>query len=160
MPIFEERFEVNAPPETVWSFLLDAKRLAPCIPGCDQLEVVDERTYRVRLTVKVGFLSTSQDVRMQIVEADPPRRLVSTGRGEDRRLGSQVEIRTTLELSPAGDGATTVSYTSDVQVLGRLGSVGDAVMKIKAKQLAGDFARRVVAAVRSDSSPPTGEGVE
>jgi len=157
MPIFEERFEVDARPEAVWCFLLDARRLAPCIPGCDQLEVVDEHTYRVRLTVKVGFLSTSQDVRMQIVEADPPRRLVSTGRGEDRRLGSQVEIRTTLELSPAGDGGTTVSYTSDVRVLGRLGSVGDAVMKIKAKQLAGDFARRVATAMRSDSSPPTGQ---
>jgi len=143
----EERFMVNVAPETAWAFLLDPKRLAPCIPGCDGLDVVDERTYRLRLTVKVGFLSTHQDVRMEIVEAVPPRRLVSEGRGEDSLLGSRVEIRTSLELSPTGDGATSVAYASDVTVLGRLGSIGDAVMKVKARELAGVFARNVTAAL-------------
>jgi uncharacterized protein len=147
MPRFEERFTVEAPPDTVWAFLLDPKRLAPCIPGCEDIDIVDERTYRLRLTVKVGFLSTSQDVRVEIVEADPPRRLVSQGRGEDSRLGSRVEVRTSLELSPVGKGATSVVYASDVTVLGRLGSIGDAVMKVKAAQLAGEFALRVKAAL-------------
>jgi hypothetical protein len=34
-----------------------------------------------------------------------------------------------------------------VKVLGRLGSVGDAVMKVKARELAGLFAARVRAAI-------------
>jgi carbon monoxide dehydrogenase subunit G len=147
MPVVEERFDVAAPPEAVWAFLLDPSRLAPCIPGCDRLEMVDARTYRVRLTVKVGFLATTQDVRMTVVEADAPRRLVAEGRGEDARLGSQVDVRNTLELAPAGAGATTVSYRSEIKVLGRLGSVGDAVMKVKARELAGLFAERVRAAI-------------
>ena len=144
---FEERFTVNVTPEAAWAFLLDPKRLAPCIPGCDGLEVVDERTYRLRLAVKVGFLSTRQDVRMEIVEAEPPRRLVAVGRGEDSRLGSRVEVRASLELSPTGEGATAVAYASDVTVLGRLGSIGDAVMKVKARELAGAFAQNVRAAL-------------
>ena len=45
------------------------------LPGCDELEVINERTYRVRLTVKVGFLSTRQDVRMEIVEATAPSKV-------------------------------------------------------------------------------------
>jgi len=155
LPHFEERFTVKASPEALWTFLLDPKCLAPCIPGCDELEVINERTYRVRLTVKVGFLSTRQDLRVEIVEADPPRRLVSEGRGEDSRLGSRVEVRTRLELSPAGEGATVVAYASDVTVLGRLGSIGDAVMKVKAKELAGLFAQKVTAALESK---PSGEG--
>jgi carbon monoxide dehydrogenase subunit G len=142
MPVIEERFEVAASPEAVWAFLLDPARLAPCLPGCERLEIVDATTYRVRLTVKVGFLSTTQDLRMTIVEAEPPRRLVADGRGEDTRLGSQVDVRSTLELSPAGTGATTVSYRSEVKVLGRLGSVGDAVMRVKARELARPFAER------------------
>jgi len=147
MPVIAERFEVAAAPEAVWAFLLDPARLAPCIPGCEGLEVVDAHTYRVRLTVKVGFLATTQDVRMTVIEAEPPRRLVAEGRGEDARLGSQVDVRSTLELTPAGAGATTtVSYRSEVRVLGRLGSVGDAVMRAKARELAGRFAERVRAA--------------
>jgi hypothetical protein len=151
VPRFEERFTVKAPPEAVWAFFLDPKRLAPCIPGCDDLELVDERTYRLRLSVTVGFLSTRQDVRMVIVEADPPRRLVCEGRGEDLRLGSRVEVRTTLELSPADGGGTGVAYASDVRILGRLGSIGDAVMRVKAKELAGVFARRAKTALESAS---------
>jgi carbon monoxide dehydrogenase subunit G len=149
MPVIEERFEVQASPDVVWAFLLDPTRLAPCIPGCDALEVVDARTYRVRLTVKVGFLATTQDVRMRLVEVEAPRRLVAEGHGEDTRLGSQVDVRNTLELSAAGSGATTVSYRSEVKVLGRLGSVGDAVMKVKARELAKQFAERVRAAIEA-----------
>ncbi|HKC97064.1 MAG TPA: SRPBCC family protein [Methylomirabilota bacterium] len=147
MPLFEEEFTVSAPPNAVWDFLLDPKRVAPCLPGCEGVEVEDARTYRVRLTVKVGFLSTTQNLRVEIVESDRPRRLVSLARGEDRKLASQVEVRNTLDLAPAAANATLVRYRSDVRVLGRLGSVGDAVMKVKAKQLAGDFAANVRAAI-------------
>jgi carbon monoxide dehydrogenase subunit G len=146
VPLVEDEFTVNAAPDAVWDFLLDPTRVAPCLPGLESLEVEDTTTYRVRLTVKVGLLSTTQTLRIEIVEADRPRHLVSIGRGEDRRLASQVEVRSTLDLSPAPAG-TRVVYRSEVRVLGRLGSVGDAVMKVKARQLAGDFAAGVRAAI-------------
>lgn len=148
MPTFEEHFRVEAAPERVWDFLLDPARLGGCIPGCAGIEVESERTYRMRLVVKVGFLSTTQDMRMTITELTPPRRLVAVGHGEDAKLGSQVDVRSTLDLLPAGAG-TEVRYRSEVKVLGRLGSVGDAVMRVKAGQLAGEFAARVRAAVEA-----------
>ncbi len=149
MPVFEERFQVGAPPERVWDLLLDPARLGACIPGCAGIEIESERTYRMRLVVKVGFLSTTQDMRMTITEMEPPRRLVAVGHGEDARLGSQVDVRSTLDLEPAGDARTDVHYQSEVRVLGRLGSVGDAVMRVKAGQLAGEFATRVRAAIET-----------
>ncbi len=147
MPLFEEEFTVNGTAETVWDFLLDSKRLAPCLPGCESLEVEDATTYRVRLTIKVGFLSTTQNLRITIIEADRPRHLVSVGRGDDRKLASQVEVRSTLDLEPVSPTATRVRYRSEVRVLGRLGAVGDAVMKVKASQLASEFAANVRAAI-------------
>ena len=147
MPLFEEEFTVGAAPDAVWDFLLDPKRVAPCLPGCESVEVEDATTYRVRLTVKVGFLSTTQNLKVEIVESDRPRHLVSLARGEDRKLASQVEVRNTLDLAPGTGAGTLVRYRSEVRVLGRLGSIGDAVMKVKAKQLAGDFAANVRAAI-------------
>jgi carbon monoxide dehydrogenase subunit G len=145
--VFEERFRVRAPAEAVWAFLLDPVRLAPCVPGCGPVTVEDARHYRMSVTVKVGFLSTTQDLRMTIVEADPPRRVVAAGRGEDRRLGSQVDVRSTLELEPAEPAVTEVRYRSEVRVLGRLGTVGDAVMRARAAELAREFAARVRAGI-------------
>ena len=147
MPLFEEEFTVEAAPDRVWDFLLDPQRVAPCLPGCESVEIESATTYKVRLTVKVGFLSTTQNLKVELVESDRPRHLVSVARGEDRKLASQVEVRNTLDLAPASPGATLVRYRSDVRVLGRLGSVGDAVMKVKAKQVAADFAANVRAAL-------------
>ncbi|HUF92825.1 MAG TPA: hypothetical protein VMR23_10645 [Candidatus Limnocylindria bacterium] len=76
-----------------------------------------------------------------------PEVVWAEGRGEDARLGSQVDVRHTLEPAPAGAGATTMSDRSEVKVLGRLGSVRDAVMKVKARALASQFAERVRAAI-------------
>lgn len=146
MPVFEELFTVPAPPETVWAFLLDPARLAPCLPGCEGIEVLDDRTFRATLTVRVGFLSTTQDLRVTLTELDPPRRLTSVARGEDRRLASRVEVTSTVDLAPDG-GGTAVRYRSDVRVLGRLGSVGDAVLRARARQLAETFAANVRAAL-------------
>jgi len=147
MPLFEEEFSVSAAPDVVWDFLLDPERIAPCLPGCEGVEVEDAKTYKVRLTVKVGFLSTTQHLKVEIVESDRPRHLVSLARGEDRKLASQVEVRNTLDLAPAAAAGTLVRYRSEVRVLGRLGSVGDAAIKVKARQLAGDFAANVRAAI-------------
>lgn len=147
MPVFEEEFRVDAGPDRVWDFLLDPARLAPCIPGCSGVDVEDAATYRVRVTVKVGFLSTTQDVRLTITEAERPRHLVSIGRGEDRKLASQLEVRSTLDLTPAAPDGTRVRYRSELKVRGRLGSIGDAVMKARARQLAAEFAANVRAAI-------------
>lgn len=147
MPLFEEEFIVGGTPEAVWDFLLDPKRLAPCLPGCESLEIEDAITYRVRLTIRIGLLSTTQIFRVTIVEADRPRHLVSVGRGEDKNLSSQVEVRSTLDLTPASATATRVRYRSEVRVLGRLGAIGDAVMKVKAGQLAREFATNVRVAI-------------
>jgi carbon monoxide dehydrogenase subunit G len=147
VPTFDQEFTVDAAPDAVWMLLLDPQRVARCIPGCESVEVEDARTYRARITIKVGFLSTIQNLRVEIVEADRPRRLVSVGRGEDRKLASHVEVSSTLDLEPTASGGTRLRYVSDVRVLGRLGSVGDAVMQIKVKQLTGEFAENLRAAI-------------
>jgi uncharacterized protein len=147
VPTFEEEFTIDAAPDAVWVLLLDPQRVARCLPGCESVEVEDARTYRARITVRVGFLSTTQNLRVEIVESDRPRRLVSVGRGEDRKLASHVEVNSTLDLEPTAAGGTRLRYVSDVRVLGRLGSVGDAVMRVKVKQLTGEFAENLRVAV-------------
>ena len=36
----EERFTVNAPPEAVWSYLVDPRQVVTCLPGAELTEVV------------------------------------------------------------------------------------------------------------------------
>ena len=50
----DNAFEVPLPPARAWAVLLDIKRIAGCIPGAELTEVVDERTYKGRVAVRLG----------------------------------------------------------------------------------------------------------
>ena len=43
---FDNSFEVPLPPEQAWPVLMDVRGIAPCMPGAELTEVVDDRTYK------------------------------------------------------------------------------------------------------------------
>ena len=43
---FDNSFEVPLPPAEAWTVLMDIRRIAPCMPGAELTEVVDERNYK------------------------------------------------------------------------------------------------------------------
>ena len=55
--LIEETFAVRAPIEKVWDFLMDPDASGPCVPGCEKVEVLDDKTYRVRVKTKISFIS-------------------------------------------------------------------------------------------------------
>jgi len=141
--IFEDRFTVKAPLATVWAFLRDPERVAPCIPGTERIEVVDDTHYRVVAGARVSFLSVSFALNVTVREIDEPRRLLSTAEGMDPRLKERVKLVSELTLEPISATETAVSYRIELGVFGKLASLGLAVIKGKARQMATDFAERL-----------------
>ena len=126
---------------------MDVERLGACIPGCERVQALDESTFKTRIKVRVGPFSTTQDVTIRLTELEAPSRLASEGQGDDPRMGSKISLKTTLDLHPVGESATRVDYVIDLKVLGRLGMLGDAVMKRKARESSGEFAENVRSAI-------------
>ena len=147
MPEFKGTFNVAAPQEEVWKLLLDVQRLASSIPGCEHVEQIDDSTFKVRIKVKVGPISTTQNATLRLTELDPPHHLASEGQGDDRRLGSKVDLKASVDLRSLGDSETQVDYAINVKVLGRLGMLGDAVMRKKAKEVSDEFAQKLKASI-------------
>ena len=56
---FENTLDLPLPLEQAWPLLLDIKRIAGCIPGAELTGVVDERTYKGRVAVKLGPVALS-----------------------------------------------------------------------------------------------------
>ena len=52
--LIENEFRVPAPADDLWTFLLDVERIAPCMPGAELTDVVDERTWKGRMKMKFG----------------------------------------------------------------------------------------------------------
>ena len=48
-------FTTDQPIDRVWEFLSDPYKVAPCLPGAEILEMVDDKTYRVHVLFDCGL---------------------------------------------------------------------------------------------------------
>jgi uncharacterized protein len=139
----EQSFSVSAPRERVWSFFLDAKRIGACIPGCLGVEVLGPDTYKASVFVAMGPIKTTFNVVVAIVERQEPTRLVTVTKGEEGSKSSTLHANSCLVLTAIDGGQTQVSYTSEIALMGRLGTYGLGVMKKRAAAAGEEFAAAV-----------------
>ena len=134
---------VETPPEALWPLLWDVPRMAACLPGCtDAQEVTPHQRYRARMTQKVGPISLSVPLDVEILAAEPPRHLALSARGRDPLVGAEISMRVTIDCEPAGTGAR-LSIGAEGQVLGKLGGLGQGIIQRKAEDALDEFGRRL-----------------
>lgn len=149
--LIEGSFNIAAPQVRVWEKITDAGLMAGCIPGCEAIEVVDDKTYKARVKVAVGPISARFDLVVEVTEEVAPDRVISVTRGDEGTRASMVSAENRLELKTLDDGTTEVTYASEVSVTGRLGKFGLGVMKKKAQGLSEEFVRNFRAKVAAEA---------
>jgi len=134
-------FDVPAPPAAALALLLDADRVVGCMPGAELLETVDERTWKAKMTVKLGpvALEFLNDVRLTAVDEAAGRvRIEASGREARGKGGAQADIECTL--TPAGQG-THVDMETDLRFSGQAAQLGrPSVVQDVSSRLVGQFA--------------------
>lgn len=137
----------------VWEFVSDGGAVLSLLPGVTSVECAGADAWRLRMRQKVGFIVADFDVRVAIVQKDPPRLLRFRSEGKGVQIPALVVTNDELWLEP--DGAETeLTYVSEIQFSGSLAALGHAVMKVKARQLIAEFRSSVVQKV--DTLPPAG----
>jgi uncharacterized protein len=161
----EQSFEVRAPLERVWETLIDVQRVAPCLPGAEIDEAVDEGTYRGSFDVRLGPATAAYRGELTLAEIDPDaHRSVLRASGRDKRGQGTAKATIVSVLSPAGD-ATKVDVETDFTITGRLASFGRGgmIQDISARLLR-DFADCLQHTIESDQAagpvPPEPAGAE
>jgi carbon monoxide dehydrogenase subunit G len=144
---FTQRIAVAATPEKVWALLWDIKRMAACIPGCqDAKEIEPHKKYTAIVGERVGPFKVTFPLDIEILEAVEGRRLRASATGKDPAIGSS--MRMSLDLSIDNDGGQTVlDIKTDVGVLGKLGALGHSMIKRKADEMMSKFAQALKAEV-------------
>src|ERR1043166_5215811 len=51
---FDNAFEVPLPPADAWPVLMNIPGIAPCMPGAQLTEVVDDKRYKGNIAVRLG----------------------------------------------------------------------------------------------------------
>ena len=97
------QFEVSAAVEDTWAAFLDMPRVAPCMPGAEITEVIDDRNVKGGAKVKVGPVNLRFAGTAEMVEIDEPNRtaLMKAG-GADAKGRGNADADVRFTLSEAG----------------------------------------------------------
>jgi len=136
----DEGFDVDAPIERVWPVLRDIPRVATCIPRAEITEVVDERTYKARASVKVGPVEVSYRATITVDELDDAAHTARfTIKGDELR--GRGGVNATVESRATERGATThVAIHTEAQISGIVATVGGRLIEGVAQKTIAAFA--------------------
>lgn len=137
----ENEFEVRAPLEHLWTYLLDVERVAPCMPGAELTETVDERTWKGKVNMKLGPVSLSFAGTVAMEERDDDaHRVVLHARGMEQKGKGAANAMVTSWLEPAGDRLTKVKMTADIQLTGSVAQLSRGLLPEVSRKLTQQFA--------------------
>ncbi|HTR22930.1 MAG TPA: SRPBCC domain-containing protein [Terriglobales bacterium] len=103
-------FTVTKSPGEVYDFLTDPNRFAPLLPEFQGLTMQDERHFIVKVNVGVSYIKGAANVKLELTEAERPRRAQYKGQGAV--AGGSVIVTASFDLSANGDAKPeTVTLT-------------------------------------------------
>jgi len=139
--LLEGKFTLKADIQDTWDSLIKPETLAACIPGCEKMEAIDDKTFNTIVVAKVGFISVRFQFTTTLTEIEPPKHLKAVGKGQDLRKQGSFSQETVVDIKEIGEGELEVTYKSNVSIAGKLATFGDRIMRAKAKELEREFTR-------------------
>jgi carbon monoxide dehydrogenase subunit G len=123
----------DGPREQVWELMRDPEALASALPGTQSLIQVSENEYEGKMNVRVGPVTGVFSGRVSISDEVPPESytLSVEGRGNPGFANGTGQI----QLVDQGDGTTLMKYEGELQVGGRLASVGQRLIESVSKSM-------------------------
>jgi carbon monoxide dehydrogenase subunit G len=136
----KNEFDVPAPIDDVWRYLLDVDKVAPCMPGAQLTETIDDHNWKGRVNMKFGpvALSFAGTVTMQDRD-DDAHRVVLHASGMEQRGKGAANATVTSNLEPAGDG-TKVRMQADVTLTGAVAQLSRGLLPDVSAKLTQQFA--------------------
>lgn len=138
-------FEVPASLEEAWIVLLDIPRIMPCVPGAELIEVLDNKAYKGKVTVRLGPVALSFVGTARFEDLDPVAkraRVIAKGTDSKGRGGADAVVQ--FHLEAAGTG-TKVSVQTNVNLSGSVAQYGrgTGIIQGVATQLTNQFANNL-----------------
>ncbi|MBX6365976.1 MAG: SRPBCC family protein, partial [Gemmatimonadetes bacterium] len=151
----QERFEVAAPPDQVWAYLVDPARVVRCLPGAELLETTDDGGFLGRMKVKVGPVTTAYRGTARFLEVDAERRRARlTGSGQETAGAGSARMTMASEVVELPGGRTEVRVDVEVDVVGKVVQFGRGLIEEVSRQLFHQFAECARATLEAAGAAP------
>lgn len=135
---------IEATSSHVWDTLLDPKKMANAIPGCESLTVDGKNSYRGSLRIGVGPVRGLFDAYVRLSDLKPHESLVMQGQLIGPLGSSQGSAR--IRLTPE-NGGTRLHYDYDIKLAGKVAAVGGRMLSGAAKVLISQFLKALISQI-------------
>jgi carbon monoxide dehydrogenase subunit G len=129
-------YTFDGPQEEVWEILRDPDMLILALPGTKSLKQVGENEYEGEIVVRIGPITGSFGGKLTVSNERPPESVTLTVEGAGK-IGF-AKGSGDVELIDQGGKKTLVKYNGELQIGGKVASVGqrlfDTVSKGMIKQ--------------------------
>ena len=141
-------FTIDAPRDDVFNAIRDPRVFVTFIDGVGDLIEKDANHYEAIFETKVAYLKFKFAVIVEVTRIEAPGEIEARIEGTPLGIVGRLVAKSTTKLIDVG-GATKVSYSVDSTLAGKLGSIGQPVLRAKAKEMEKQFVSRLRAAFAS-----------
>jgi uncharacterized protein len=149
---FAGELTVRAPRERVYKAVRDARFFASCVDGVQDLQEIAPDTFSAVFATKVAYMNFKFKVTVQVVRAEAPREIEARVEGTPLGIVGRLTATSLTRLTELGE-ETKIDYDVDTALTGKLGSLGQPVLRAKAKEMERQFAARLAAAFAAPPGP-------
>lgn len=136
--------DVPASREATWALVMDIPKAASCIPGIKDITPDGEDKYQATLQARVGpmgmNLSGTITVLSQDADAGEAYFLVEAN---DRRVGGGVKTNMSMKVTAKSADETELEIIADTTLMGRLGELGQPLIRRKARNTLEEFSKNL-----------------
>jgi carbon monoxide dehydrogenase subunit G len=151
---FDNSFEVPFRVGDAWKVLMDIRRIAPCMPGAELTDVIDDRTYKGKIGVRLGpvALTFAGTVKFEEID-DANHKARVAAQGNDAKGRGAANANATFHLEPAGSGTKVLVHTN-LTLSGAVAQYGRGVgiIQMTAAQIITQFANNLKAQLAQDGA--------
>jgi uncharacterized protein len=147
-------FTVPAPREAVFSKISNPRDFISFVDGVHDLKEIDPTHYVAVFETKVAYMKFRFNVTVEVTRMEAPGEIEARIEGTPLGVVGRLTAKSTTRLTDAGN-ETKVAYSVDASLAGKLGSIGQPVLRAKAKEMEKLFANRLRAAFAPVTPEPT-----
>ncbi len=137
-------FTVKAPRQVVFDTLRDPSSFVKFVDGVQNLKELDPTHYEAEFETKVAYMKFRFHVTVEVTKIEAPGVIEAKIEGTPLGVVGRLIAKSTTTLTEAGD-ETKVAYSVESMLSGKLGSIGQPVLRSKAKDMERIFANRLCA---------------
>lgn len=138
----KEVFQVAAPIDEVWRFLMDPERMIVCLPGASVTEIVDDKQFVGSVKLKIGAITTKYAGTITYTTADQSQYTCVMLAEAKEKGGGTVSGTITTRLTQL-NGVVEATVESCIDMTGRVVQVGRGMIEGVAAQIIGKFVANI-----------------